>query len=200
MPTVDEYLAGLPEGIDSYPEAMVKGSVVRAHCVHPAFLEVQRDERMPRESVRLIDDPPTRTTWVREAHFNALMAGLYEHGFRASGGYPAYQAWVCDQSRRLFETKLYRVLFAVLSPERLLAATALRWSAFHQGSTLALVGRLPKAFEVEMRFPARLYPPASLHGFSGAFRAALLAAGGDVTSIEWTLVSPSIARWLVQWK
>jgi hypothetical protein len=198
MGEVDEYVARLPDGLASYPEATVKGSVVLAHCVHPAFRDVQRDTTVPAEARHLLEEPPTRTTWVAEAHFNALMAALYDRTFRTTGGYEAYEAWVTAQSRKLFETNLYRILFVFVSPERLLAATANRWAAFHRGTTLDLVKKGDKRFEVELKAPAHLYSPMAFHGFSGAFRAAVLAAGGIIASIEWTPRSPSAVRWSLQ--
>ena len=199
LPTVDAYLACLPEGIASYPDAAVKGSVLASRRNHPGFDQLLKDGNLPEPAVRLLRDPPTATSWVPEVAFNTVMAALYDVVFRENGGPAAYEEWSAEQNARLLRTPLYRILFAVVSPERLLVAASARWAAFRRGTSVAVLDHDRSTMSFRLTCPPNLYPPVGLHAFSAAFRAATQAAGGRVTVIQWTAESPAAVRWHIEW-
>jgi hypothetical protein len=199
LPSVDEYLGALPHGIGAYPEAAVKGSVLLSLGKHAVFQELASHPGLPSEAARLVTDPPTKTTWVPEVVFNTLMCGFYDLTYRSRGGLEAYEAWVAAQNLRLFNDQIYRILFRVAGPERLLASVAARWGAFRRGSTLTIVKSAARSAELRLVFPRNLEPITALHSFSGAFRAALQAAGAKQQAAFLTPELGVSARWRLQW-
>jgi hypothetical protein len=200
LPSVEHYLRDLPDGIDSYPDVAVKGSVLVSMLGHPGFAALSRHPGLPAPALGLIAHPPTATSWVPEVHFNVTMAGFYDVVFRDKGGFEPYEAWVVTQNMKLFSTALYRVLFAVMSPQRLLTSVSLRWGAFRRGTTLTLLHGGPGFAEVRLTYPRNLEPPTALYSFSGAFRAAARAAHGEVTSMTMTTELGVSTRWHLEWR
>jgi hypothetical protein len=198
-PTVNAYLARLPAGVDSHPDVVVKASLLRALLGHPAFERIRADAQLPPPAHQILVTPPTATSWLPVAHFNVLLAAMYDVAYRDIGGWPAYEVWTAEQYRLLLMTPLYRVLFAVMGPERLLASAASRWGLFRKGTHLAVVRQQVHAVDLRLTFPANLEPPCGLHSLSGAFRAAIRAAGADATVVEWTVESASAAAWHIEW-
>jgi hypothetical protein len=160
LPSVEDYLGTLPLGIDSHPEAQVKGSLLHSLRGHPGFDELGRHPDLPREARRLLTEPPTSTTWISEVHFSVLMAGFFDQVFREKGDLTAYETWVCEQNARLFRSAPHRILFALASPSRALAGVPARWGAFHRGSTLTLVRSDAKSAEVRLTYPRNLFAPS----------------------------------------
>ncbi len=196
--SVDTYLATLPSGLESYPDATVKGSVLRAMRTHPACVALATHRGLPPAIARLVADPPTMTSWIPEVPFNVMMAGLYDHAFRDQGGFPAYEAWVCEQNVKLFYAPFYRALFAVVGPQRLLSAVGARWGAFRRGSALSVTRSDATSADLRLVFPHHLEAPTALHAFSAAFRAAMRVARVRASSI--TFVSDgSSADWHLEW-
>jgi hypothetical protein len=76
MHTVEEYLATLPDGIDSYPQALIKGSLVRIVCRDVDRSKVAR-VLPPRVSALLLD-PPLPSAWTPEVWFLAMATAEYE--------------------------------------------------------------------------------------------------------------------------
>jgi hypothetical protein len=197
---LDRYLASLPRGLDSYPEAGVKGTIVRSVLTHSAVPGLTDVLTIPEAVRRLIREPPLASEWASEVHFNALSCALVDTAFDGPDGLHAYELWIAELSRHLFRTPLYRVLFAAMSPSHLLAAISMRWGAFHRGSSLTHVrGSEPDLIEVRLTMPAHLEPAPILHATSGGFRAAIEATRGVVTSLRWVAESPTSVRWQIRW-
>lgn len=175
FPTVAHYLEGLPLGIDSYPDAVVKGTVLRATLADAGF-RIERGT-LPERLEECAFDPAAIGTWVPETFHSALVAAIFDARFRAGGGMAAFEAWAFERNRKLFQSPLYRVLFFVVRPERIFIGIQNRWSAFHRGSVLEVVSERPNHRTVRLTYPPRLFSVHALHTFSAAFLAAAQAAG-----------------------
>jgi hypothetical protein len=200
LPTLERYLGELPLGVDSHPEAGVKGSVLRSLQHHPAFESIVRHPGLPAPVAQLLREPPTATTWVPEVHFNTAMTALYDVVFRDDGGLPRYEMWVAEENVKLLSTPLYQILFAVVGAQRLLAAAPARWAAFRRGSTLSLLRSEKQIAELRLVYPRNLESAVSLHGFAGAFRAAARVARADVQSVTVTPELGVSARFTIAWR
>lgn len=176
-PKVARYLSRLEGGLDAHPSCQVKGSVLKnALDSAPITLDASG---LPAEIAKLLESPPLTSEWVSEVHLNAAMIA-----FADSMSDGDWQSWTYERNRALFRTSLYRVLFFVLSPERLFVGIANRWAAFRRGTTLRLVEMKDKKARLELRYPLNLYDESTLTAMRIAFRAAADAAGAARSASE----------------
>lgn len=134
LPHTRAYLDSLPAGLDSYPDATVKGSLVRAlvERVPPAVLESD----LPPEIRRLYDEPPLVSDWVPEVRLTAMAKVARDLAFDSDEG---LQGFVREGLTEVFGGPLYRIVFALVSPTRLAKSGTKRWSAIVRGTKRELL-------------------------------------------------------------
>ena len=173
FPNVARYLAGLPNGIDSYPGCLAKASLFRSMVDRSPLVGIGPDE-LPPVIVALLDDPPPVTAWIPEAHSHALLLAVYDRNFRSER---AFATWCYQAQRELFEGPLYRFMFLVVSPMLLLRGAERRWRTFHRGSQLRVERTGSKSAHLTLTYPGALWDDVSLVGLCEGLRAAIEAAG-----------------------
>ncbi len=178
--SIATYLSTLPNGVASYPECSVKASVLRHNVASKGF---GPEIELPPAVRKLVDSPPPVTEWIPEVHFNVAMLAIHEVHF-GGRSVDEYRAWVYAQNRKLLAAPLYRVLFAVLSPERLLRGIEKRWGAFRRGTEFSVVVEAPGRAELRIRSPAFHYPAPMTLGMSMALQAGLDSAGARNSLVE----------------
>lgn len=194
LPTVFEYLAALPRAEASHPECCVKASLIRnAIEAKPLGAEIE----LPPGVRALVDAPPPVSVWVPEVHFNVVMHAIRDAHF--GGRRDEFLSWVYTQNRQLLSTTLYRAIFLVLSPERLLVNMEKRWASLRCGTTLSHRRLAAKDLALEVRTPAHLYSTPVAEGMATAIRAAIDSAGAQRSSVEPRIVSPNEVQFRVQW-
>jgi hypothetical protein len=175
-----KYLDTLPNGVASYPECCVKASVLRHNIgARPLGPEVE----LPPLVRQLVDNPPPVTEWIPEVHFNLAMLAIRELHFNAPN-FNEYRVWAYAQNRKLLGAPLYRVLFALLSPERLLRGIEKRWAAFRRGTEFHVANEAVGRAELRIHNPAFLYPELALQGMAMALQAAIDSAGARSSQVE----------------
>jgi hypothetical protein len=192
-PSFTRYVAAVPGGLDAYPTAQAKGSLVRIFLLgQPRELLSQ----LPGPLQPLVADPPIESDWIPEAHFCALFHGLSEVlGYKR----PQRSAWIRERNRSLFSGPLYRLLMTVVSPERALRESARRWAVFHRGTDLAFDGFSDDGARVTLTYPSELFDPFMLEALGEAFAAALEAARTKDPSVRIEATGPGFARYLARW-
>lgn len=194
--SVRAYLARLPAGLDSYPQCLAKASVLRdalssrpirpaPGTLHPSVLE-------------LIEEPPPVNVWVSEVAFHCVTLAIYDDVFGGKD-LDAFENWVCEFNQALIRRPLYRVLFALMSPSRLVQLAASRWSAFHRGSTISVLERDDAAARLRFEFPPRLYGPEMLRAVSASFRATAQVAGATRVIVRLGRDSDTFAEYSLTW-
>lgn len=196
FPSVRAYIERLPDGLASYPECLAKVALVR-DIIESRPLDPDADH-VPDEIRPMIASPPPLSSWVPEVHFVAAALTIFARDFGASD-YDAYETWICTSNMALFRKPLYRVLIALLSPERLLVGTSKRWSAFHKGTSLTVVERTRGSARIDVAFPPHLYNHDMLRGMSAGLRAAVNVAGGRDVAIGIDDETPTSAQYWVRW-
>ncbi len=192
-PSFERYVASLPGGLDAYPAAQAKGTLVRS------VLEDQPDAvlaGLPPPLRRWVDDPPLDSDWVREAALCALVHAVAEaRGWREH----AIVEWARERNRELFSGPLYRLLMVVATPEALLRHAGMRWSNFHRGSTLTFQGFADDGARLGLAFPVGLFDPLILrmHGAVIGVALELAHARSPVVAIE--EVGDGVARYCARW-
>jgi hypothetical protein len=174
VPTVARYLRDLPDGLASYPECLAKASLL--HSIREQGPELDASA-LPSPLDELVTAPPPVSSWLPEVHTNAIMLAAFDLAFRTAGGMAAFLEWVYERNRKLLSAPLYRVLFLVVSPERLLLHMEKRWAAFHRGTDLTLIERREGHARVRLTFPSKLHCEHSARGVGAALRAAADSAG-----------------------
>ena len=178
--SIRKYLDALPNGAASYPECCVKASVLRQHVnAKPLGPEVD----LPPLTRRLVDDPPTVTEWIPEIHFNIAMLAILDVHFDARR-LESYHAWSYEQNRKLLGTPLYRMMFLLVTPERLLRGIEKRWGAFRRGTEFRILSATAGRAELCVQSPPFLYTSLSLQRMARAFQAAIDCAGARASHVE----------------
>ena len=193
--SVAAYLEKLPNGADTYPDCSVKASVFRsAMDDRPLGPEVA----LPPAVRTLVEDPPPVSVWVPEVHFNVITLGIREVHFGPRGT-DEYLGWVYEQNRKFLSTPLYRAVFLLISPERLLLGMEKRWSSLRRGTAFEHVRRGPTNVDIHVRSPPHLYSRLLVQGMSVVIRAALDCAGAKGTRVEGDICSPKEVVYHVRW-
>jgi hypothetical protein len=192
---MERYVAGLPAGLDSFPECMVKGSVLRSTLLQQPIDQII--DRLPQPLRALVTDPPVDSEWMSEVRFVAIY-----HAVADVRGYSDadIHVWSRDRNRALFRNPAYRILMAVSSPATLLRGAAMRWSNWHRGSALEVEGILDVGVRAVLRFPPGLFDELMLKSFGEAFVAGLELAKAKSPASTVELVEPGLARYLVNWE
>ncbi|HSM92566.1 MAG TPA: hypothetical protein VLT47_06715 [Anaeromyxobacteraceae bacterium] len=191
---MERYLAGLPAGLDAFPECVAKGSVLRSTLVQQPVAEIAA--RLPAALRALVVDPPVDSEWMSEVRFVAIYLGVADVRGLADD---EVLAWSRDRNRALFRNPAYRILMAVSSPATLLRGATMRWSNWHRGSTLEIEGITDAGVRALLRFPPGLFDGLMLKVFGEAFSAALELARAPSPRSAVELVEPGVARYLVTW-
>ena len=192
FPRAAQYVGSLPAGLDSYPHCEVKGSVLR-QLIDSSPVPFP-DQGLTPALARLVQLPPLPSDWISEVHFNALMLAHEDLIDPA-----VFRQWVYDRNRQLLSSSLYRILFLVVSPDRLIAGMTHRWRAFRRGTELETVERTKNSVLVELRHPPYLYEVHALTNLTTAITAAIDAAGGQNTQVRLVLQRPESARLSIRW-
>src|SRR5512133_524503 len=187
---MDRYLAGLPAGLDSFPECVAKGSVLRSTLVQQPVAEIAA--RLPAALRSLVTDPPVDSEWMSEVRFVAIYHAVADVRGLSDAD---VMAWARDRNRALFRNPAYRILMAVSSPATLLRGATMRWSNWHRGSTLEIEGITDVGVRALLRFPPALFDDLLLRVFGEAFVAALELARAKAPAAAVERVEPGLARY-----
>lgn len=184
-------------GLDAHPHAQAKGGIL-AEALAERPIQPPAGSLGPElESLAL--RPPLLTGWVPEVHFNATMLAIYDDHY-GPRGMNAYLQWVYDRNKRLFTRPAYKILFLVVSPERLLRGLEGRWANFRKGSRLSATQDSPKSAVVQLDHPRHLHPEQSIRAFASAWRVGLECAGGKQAEAELVSSEPTRQRYLIRWE
>lgn len=229
FPAMAAYLSGLPDGLDSYPDCQIKAvflsSVLedfplrsvtdgsqsfrrRGGEAHPALPKnweaegaLERSpvivDRLPPVLADLVRSPPPSSAWMRQVHFRCILRAILDLYFR--GDEAAMVAWSYGSQKKLLGGPLYRVMFALLSPERVVQAAPQRWGHFHRGLSMH-VDIHPQHVEGTLRYPPNLYHRFDQELSLAGIRAVIELAGGRDIRLEILETSPTQGRSRITWR
>ena len=180
FPTLDAYLRQVPDGFDSFPQCSIKASVVRDALSSKPLVD---DPELPAPIRAFLQNPPPVSSLVSEVLSNAMLMVLYDVHFSAVGRQAMWD-WLHASTYELLRTPLYHILFAVLSPERLLTGVTQRWSAFRRGSELTITEKKEGFARLRLQFPAMLHTDLTIFLLTAGFHAAIDCAGARAVRVE----------------
>ncbi len=181
-PLVQDYLAGLPKGIDSYAECVCKGSAWRSvldGVADPTGLAAL----VPAPVAALLVRPPAENAWLPETHINTLILAVRQARCESDD---ALLKLTHEQNLRLLGSAVYRILFKVAAPSWVLSGAEGRWGAFHRGIVLRSEAKGHNLATSALLYPPKLMPRLVAGVYLTAFQAAVELAGGKQVKIEIT--------------
>jgi hypothetical protein len=104
-----------------------------------------------------------------------------------------------SSTHKLLSTPLYKVLFLLVSPERLMVGLDKRWAALRRGTRIELVDRTEHAVRLRLSYPDRLYDRAILRVRAASLRAAVTCAGARSATADLDRVDRGCADFVVRW-
>ena len=169
LPTVGRYLEGLPRGIESHPQAMIKGSA--AAMLVKLFPDTADRAKLPPILLDYLERPPPVSVWVPEVPVACLALAIRDLSFEDD---KAFADFVDAGFLKYFGGRLYQAIMSMSSPDLLAKHGPKRWGMLRRGST-----RIPM-FKAEWGNVGRvefadnlfsdLYADVVLAGFKAAYR------------------------------
>lgn len=192
FPRATAYLAALPLGAASHGHCRA--------CIHEGARRfvVARAGDLPQPFATLLDGSWDER-WIPEAlgcvAQMMIVDELGDHG---------YLRWVYDEARRVHDRPFVRHLMRLVSPSLLAMGGAKRWGAMHSGTSL-VVSPVRKTddrviAQVDLSFPAALFPEPYCRALGEAFRAALDVAHARGTSVCLVDYGSERARFELGWE
>jgi hypothetical protein len=191
---LERWVARLVGGLDAYPAAQAKGSLVRSALEGQPIAKLLL--RLPRPLRALAAEPPVGSEWVPEAHFDGLLLAIADVRGMTDD---ELCAWVRARNRALFESPAYRILMGVMSPAALVRFAGGRWASWHRGTQLEIEGIEDDRVRATLTFPRGLFDALLLRVFGEAFVAALQLASAALPVVTIEEAGPESARYLVRW-
>lgn len=193
---LDNYAHKLPGGFTAFPTALMKASILRDAIASRPLSSLAMDG-LPTALRATLRDPPLPNTWLPVTHVvGTLLAIADEYQLDER----TFLAWRGEQYRALFSGPLYRVLFAVLSPERLVGGAAHKWKSLTRDSlVLDRVETKHGAAEIAVSWPAHLLPPLVARSLMEGVRAALELSGAKEPSLEMHRAASTGAVYSLRW-
>jgi hypothetical protein len=196
---VESYLETLPNGVASYGFCQVKGSIFVRSATTSGLSLPLGDEHVPPEVQALTGHLPSANDWIPEVHYNVLSEAIAELRFAGPGGEAAHAVWYTELNRQLFSSPLYKVMFVVISPDRMYSGAARRWATFHRGSVLTLPRQTKGAATLRLTYPPNLFPDRKLRDFAVSFQVVGEAAGGKNVRVRHVVESEGSSSFEATW-
>jgi hypothetical protein len=193
---MEDYLARLPRGLESYPDYLQKASAYREFLTEIPPGGLAALSALPRVLLDLVERPRPVTSWVPEVHCFALFLAIADRFLTDD---TIYLARKLAANRRLLGSPLYRLLFVFVSPETLLRGLPSRWAKFHQGLVVKVVEVGAGRGKVRLEYPHHLLPDLQVQVYAKVLQAAIEAAGGKQVSFEVSSKSTSDAVYSGTW-
>ncbi|MBI5549224.1 MAG: hypothetical protein HY901_35515, partial [Deltaproteobacteria bacterium] len=143
------YLAGLPQGLQSYPACLVKGTVVRSFTADCVPLEKLEGLTLPAEVAAHLREPPLDCVWVPEVEMWATLLATRDLLDLDDG---AWLVWFEPRSREALTNPVLRLVMNFSSPELLLPLSQAYWAMTHKGSKLTIVERASHALTLALEY------------------------------------------------
>jgi hypothetical protein len=192
LPRLEAYCAGLPRGLDSYPECKAKASGCREALARQAL----PPDAVPEALRPLVEAPPVVSAWISEVHSMAVGLAIADHQRMGDG---EYLDFVYALNRELLGSPTYRYLMVGDSPEAMLRHASVRWDAMHRGVRFKVEDVTAHACVYRLGFPLHLYDELLLKGFARTFQASLDLCGAPSAQVTLRERSDTAASFDAAW-
>ena len=197
FPAMAAYLSALPDGLDSYPDCQIKAVFLPSVLEDYPLRSVSVIDRLPAVLADWVRSPPPSSAWLPQVHFRCILRAILDQYFK--GDEAAMVAWSYGAQKKLLGGPLYRVMFALLSPERVAQLAPQRWGHFHRGLSMH-VDIHPRQVEGTLRYPPNIYRRFDHELSLAGIRAVIELAGGRDIRLEILETSPTQGRSRITWR
>ncbi|MFW5876412.1 MAG: DUF2378 family protein [Myxococcota bacterium] len=194
FPRTAHYLDLLPDGLDSYPEAQTKASVLRA--AKAGYGLTVQPGQLPAPIIEVLDDPPPKNAWIPQVLNNAAQFAIADRYFPTD---EAYLDWAYRNNVRLAQSSMYKVLTRVASPKAFLRGASMKWRIVHRGQSLEIDILDDDHARARISHPPHLHLEIGHRNFATAFEAILKAANAKDVSARVEQSSPTGADLDIRW-
>jgi hypothetical protein len=190
FPTLNAYVAQLPQGLNSYPEARSKGSLLRSS------LEGHDVGRLIDDVLRaVIESPPPAGVWVPAVHSDAVFHAVVDR-FHPTD--ERVIAWCEGRTLSMAKSPMYGALFRVSGPAILIRGTARFHGLAQRGTEMSAILDDHRA-RLHMSFPPHLHSRLNLLSNVGMFRGLIRITGGQTPQAKMTRFSATDADYECTW-
>jgi len=191
---MEAYVASLPRGLDSYPACQQKAVILREFLSRAIQNAIQA--ALPDELRALAEQPPAVTQWISEVRVTAIYLAHRD----SLGGDDAFADHAYTVNRRLLSGPMYRVLFAVASPARVLRGATSRWGQMHRGTELTPRHTSERDAVFHLSAPLNLVPRVIALAYATGYRVALELAGAREAKVECDEAGPAGHVFRASWR
>ncbi len=188
------YVASLPQGLASYPECRSKASIwrnIRRGTETGPLLG-----RVPPELTVFSAEGLLDTTWISAVESFASHLALRDALFPSDAAMVDHFRML---DRQLLSGPLYRMLFAVATPMRVVHAADRRFKAMFEGITLSAHQEDDCRVSLSLRYPPQLLPPLVGCLYLVAFEVAVELAGAKAVKSRVSSHGDTAANYELTW-
>ncbi|MGH1345673.1 MAG: hypothetical protein ACRBN8_29180 [Nannocystales bacterium] len=196
LPRLSAFTAGLPDGLDSYPETRAKASMNRVYCesLQPTLA---RDPTVVPDRIReLVQNPAPVSAWIPVVHSHAVMLAACDLAFESED---AFVEHTYQEQRALLSSRLYRILLALAKPEMLIRVAPMRWSVFHRGSSLSIEDSSPTTVRIRVDHPPGLWFGVAARSLAAGLRGSLELSGAHDAQLDVVSRTPGVLHMEGSW-
>ncbi len=191
---VEAYIDSLPRGLDSYPRAECKASVARIFLA--GFDRDRLATAVPASLHATLFNLPPDSVWMPEVHGQVFYLALRQVFYTEDKD---YLAMTLQKNTELLRSPLYRMLFKLLSPQRIAKNAGVAWGRFHRGSRFTCVKADDDEAVFDFGYPPFLYSRLSLHAFATAALSGIQVGGRENAYIDGVTYSPEAAQVVIRY-
>ncbi len=188
------YLASLPQGFSSYPDHTQKASIYRTFLAETDFSTIA--DKLPSAIRKIVERPLLPSTWVTETLATSLFLAARDLCFDDDDDFVEHFHGV---NRTIISSPMYRVLFALASPERFLSGSPKRMATLHRGIGVDVSALHEKVVRIELTSPPNLIPRLIARCYATGFGAAARAAGGKEVAARLIRHEPLVSTFEISW-
>ncbi len=193
LSSLDQYVAELPNGLDSYPEHRIKAAFTRSLLEQSPV----RPAGLPGPVGELVEHPPLISAWIPEVHHQAVMLAVVDQAFSSKEG--PFLSTMLAMQRRLLGHKIYAPLLQLVSPARLLNQASKRWAKFHQGTALQVSPTRDNEVWLRVEHPPGMFSAVGRRALASGFRAAIEVARSENGDVEVAVAGPDFTEFRGHW-
>jgi hypothetical protein len=193
---LERYLSLLPDGENSHPDCLAKGSMI-TNILESRAPDFDLD-LLPPKVKQMVECPPGFSEWVPYVYMQILTLAYGDFIFKTNGEMVNF---IYEMSKRLIRKPAYRVMLFVVSPTRLLGATSQRFNVFQRGLDLTLLESSKKHAILRLEYPEHIF---SMEAQAGCQSVALLSAveAAGAKNVHWEIAefSPNHTIMAYEWE
>jgi hypothetical protein len=196
LPQYHAFLAALPEGLASYPDALEKSAVNRHFLAGATTALGNKMASFPEPLRKVLVEPPPHSSWVSQVLAHAVRAAVRDLLFPSLDDYLAY---ALRGNRDLLGSPVYAFLFRLVGPKTILRGAQGRWGQLHRGMSMTVESDGENRCVVTLGYPAGLVVDAEARSYAVAFQAAMELSGARGVSCSVAAFDRTGARFLGRW-